>query len=128
MRLSKGLVVLCGALIVTMFAFSVTPAEAGLFRRRGRRVAPVQATGHVASKSWQKIAQLRANAMARRGNLTHNIHRIADCPCYPAEVAEGIGYGGSPQCATCTFRGRAVVADAHARAADGTYYRVRFWR
>jgi len=114
-------------LVVAVLFLSATQ-EASAWRRR-RRVAPAAVAATVViNTSWQKIAQMRANAMARRGNLTHNIHRIADCPSYPDGLAEGIGYGSSPQCATCTFRGRTVVADAHAKSANGLFYRVRFWK
>jgi len=123
------------SLLLCMVVASVS--QAGPFRRRARRTAPVvtqpvratvAASANTFRRSLQVVAQARADAMARQGNLTHGIHHYADCPSYPSDVAEGIGYGGSPQCATCTFRGRSVVADAAAQSSNGMWYRVRFWQ
>ena len=41
---------------------------------------------------------------------------------------EGVGWGGSPNCNTCTpGGGMNLTGDASARGADG-WYRVRSWR
>lgn len=42
---------------------------------------------------------------------------------------EGVGYGGSPNCNTCTPRSNMVLTgDASAQGSNGMWYRVRSWR
>ena len=79
--------------------------------------------------TFQSIAQVRANALARYGRLTHNIHvGLADVPPIPPGVGEGIGYSTNPDdVPTCVLSG-AVVADARATSSDGRTFRVRFFQ
>jgi hypothetical protein len=73
----------------------------------------------------QARCQQEANLMAARrirGHLGGTIGRF-----------EGVGYGGSPNCATCTperfgYHGLRLSGDASARGSDGMWYRVRSWR
>jgi hypothetical protein len=42
---------------------------------------------------------------------------------------EGVGYGSSPNCNTCTPSGRMNnTGDASAQGRNGMWYRVRSWR
>jgi hypothetical protein len=42
---------------------------------------------------------------------------------------EGVGYGSSPNCNTCTPSGRmSLTGDASAQGRNGMWYRVRSWR
>ena len=42
---------------------------------------------------------------------------------------EGVGYGSSPNCKTCTPSGNmSLTGDASAQGANGKWYRVRSWR
>ena len=42
---------------------------------------------------------------------------------------EGVGYGSSPNCNTCTpSGGMALTGDASAQGRNGKWYRVRSWR
>ena len=79
----------------------------------------------------QEIAQLRADAMAAAGVLSHEIHLTAAVPSWAGiGVGEGIGcstVSDPSQCATCIVGSR-VVADAHARSRGGMLFRVRFFR
>ncbi len=79
----------------------------------------------------QQIAQLRADAMAESGTLSHEIHLQAAVPSWAGVgVGEGIGCAtvdDPRQCATCIVGSR-VVADAHARSRSGMVFRVRFFR
>lgn len=42
---------------------------------------------------------------------------------------EGVGYGGSPNCNTCSPRSQmSLTGDASAQGRNGKWYRVRSWR
>lgn len=42
---------------------------------------------------------------------------------------EGVGYGSSPNCNTCTpSGGMSLTGDASAQGSNGRWYRVRSWR
>jgi len=80
------------------------------------------------TRSLQDIAQERAEAMARQQVLSHS---IGGCRSWTGlGVTEGIGcstVSDYRRCVTC-ITGRRVVADGHARSANGMVYRVRFFR
>ena len=78
--------------------------------------------------SLQDIAQMRADAMAKRQTLTHGIHAVANVPAAP--VAEGIGVSVAKNYKTVStcICGSTVVADAWCKGRNGSTYRVRFWR
>lgn len=73
-----------------------------------------------AGNSDQERCQAEANYMASRGIKNHVWGCIGSF--------EGIGWGSSPNCNTCTpGRGMRLTGDASAKGADG-WYRVRSWR
>ena len=128
-----------GALLVATLAQC---AEARVFRRGGGSnvsagmvyTPTAESTDKLyvdGTMSLEDIAQERATAMARLGRMDHAIHRYADVRSYSSVgCAEGIGCGGGSdprRVATCICGAR-VVADAFARSASGTIYRVRFFR
>ena len=81
--------------------------------------------------TMQQIAQARADAMASLGIMTHDIHSFANVPSWSiCGVGEGIGCAGGddPKAISTCIVGSRVVADAWRRAANGTIYRVRFFR
>lgn len=70
----------------------------------------------------QDACQRKANILASRRVLSHGVAPIIG-------FFEGIGCGGSPNCATCVpSRGMRLTGDAVARSPNGMYYRVRSWR
>jgi hypothetical protein len=72
------------------------------------------------SSSDQERCQAEANYMASRGIKGH----VWGC----IGRFEGVGWGSSPNCNTCTpGSGMTCTGDASARGADG-WYRVRSWR
>ncbi len=81
-----------------------------------------------AQLSLQDIAQMRADAMAKRQTLTHGIHAVANVPTAP--VPEGIGVSAAENYKTVStcICGSTVVADAWCKGRNGLTYRVRFWR
>ena len=121
--------------------FFVEPLEGRVFRRSERRRSGVSYTSvavQISTEaqydvggrklSLQEIAQLRADAMASEGNLSHGIEYVGGVPAAP--VPEGIGCGTSDDwrsVGTCVC-GSVVVADAWSRSANGMIYRVRFWQ
>jgi len=73
------------------------------------------------SGSDQDRCQAEADYMASRGITGH----VGSC----IGSFEGVGYGSSPQCNTCTpGRGMNLTGDASARGRNGMWYRVRSWR
>lgn len=124
-----------GLLTAIIIATTVTTdAEARIFRRRVQTSS--HSTGSYAmreaiSEPLQAIAQLRANAMAARRSLDHNIHQYTSAPSWNVGggVSEGIGMSttSNPKtCSTCVT-GSIVVADAHAYSGN-TCYRVRLFK
>lgn len=77
--------------------------------------------GDLYSGSDQDRCQAEANYMASRGITGH----VGSC----IGSFEGVGYGGSPNCNTCTpGRGMNLTGDASAQGRNGMWYRVRSWR
>lgn len=69
----------------------------------------------------QDRCQAEANYMASRGITGH----VGSC----IGSFEGVGYGSSPNCNTCTpGRGMNLTGDASAQGRNGMWYRVRSWR
>lgn len=109
-------------LFVVCLSFA-SPADAFIFRR-WRRTSTVQTSWPSnISSSDQARAQHKANVMANRGVMSHGVAPMVGS-------FEGIGYGGSRNCGTCTPRGRmTLTADAAAfSSSTGRWYRVRAWR
>lgn len=83
--------------------------------------APVSSytSGHGGSD--QERCQAEADYMAANGITGHVWGVIGRF--------EGVGYGSSPNCSTCTPSGNmSLTGDASARGRNGMWYRVRSWR
>lgn len=78
-------------------------------------------TSSVHGGSDQDRCQAEANYMAANGITGHVWGVIGRF--------EGVGYGSSPNCNTCTpGGGMSLTGDASARGRNGMWYRVRSWR
>lgn len=97
-------------------------------RRTTSYSSPTTTAAPVAYESFgddQARCQQEANIMASRrftGHVGGTIGRF-----------EGVGFGSSPTCGTCTperygFHGLRLTGDASACDSSGRWYRVRSWR
>lgn len=78
-------------------------------------------TSHVEGNSDQDRCQAEANYMAAN-NITGHVWGCIG-------RFEGVGYGSSPNCNTCTpSGGMTLTGDASAQGRNGMWYRVRSWR
>lgn len=78
-------------------------------------------TSHVEGNSDQDRCQAEANYMAAN-NITGHVWGCIG-------RFEGVGYGSSPNCNTCTpGSGMSLTGDASAQGRNGMWYRVRSWR
>lgn len=78
-------------------------------------------SSQMSSGSDQDRCQAEADYMASHGISGH----VGSC----IGSFEGVGYGSSPNCNTCTpSRGMRLTGDASARGRNGIWYRVRSWR
>lgn len=78
-------------------------------------------TSSLHSGSDQERCQAEADYMAANGIRGH----VGSC----IGRFEGVGYGSSPNCNTCTPSGRmSLTGDASAQGRNGMWYRVRSWR
>jgi hypothetical protein len=79
-------------------------------------------SSHVESSgSDQDRCQAEAEYMASHGITGHVWGTIGRF--------EGVGYGGSPNCNTCTpGSGMTLTGDGKAQGRNGMWYRVRSWR
>lgn len=101
---------------------------AGVAHARPRRTysAPSQpsytyASSHLSSGGDQERCQAEADYMAAHGITGH----VGSC----IGSFEGVGYGSSPNCNTCTPGGSMrLTGDASAQGRNGMWYRVRSWR
>lgn len=74
-----------------------------------------------AGASDQERCQAEANYMAANSITGHVWSCIGNF--------EGVGYGSSPNCNTCTpSGGMTLTGDASAQGKNGMWYRVRSWR
>lgn len=108
------------ALVVCVFASGVAHA-------RPRRVysTPTKTysytSSHMNAGSDQDRCQAEADYMAANGITGHVWGVIGRF--------EGVGYGASPNCNTCTpGGGMSLTGDASAQGRNGMWYRVRSWR
>lgn len=77
--------------------------------------------GTVSGNSDQERCQAEANHMAAN-NITGHVWGVIG-------RFEGVGYGSSPNCNTCTpGSGMTLTGDASAQGRNGMWYRVRSWR
>jgi len=73
------------------------------------------------SNSDQDRCQAEANYMAAH-NITGHVWGVIG-------NFEGVGYGSSPNCNTCTPNSQmTLTGDASAQGSNGKWYRVRSWR
>jgi len=78
-------------------------------------------TNNVSSGSDQDRCQAEADYMAAN-NITGHVWGCIG-------RFEGVGYGSSPNCNTCTpGGGMTLTGDASAQGRNGMWYRVRSWR
>jgi hypothetical protein len=78
-------------------------------------------TSHKVSGSDQDRCQAEANHMAAN-NITSHVWGVIG-------NFEGVGYGSSPNCNTCTpSNNMSLTGDASAQGRNGMWYRVRSWR
>ena len=78
-------------------------------------------TSSSSSMNDQERCQAEANYMASR-NITGHVWGVIG-------NFEGVGYGSSPNCNTCTpGRSMTLTGDASAQGSNGMWYRVRSWR
>lgn len=113
-----------------VFALALAVLCVGEAHARPRRTysAPSQpatvsayTSSHMAVGSDQDRCQAEADYMASRGITGHVWGVIGRF--------EGVGYGSSPNCNTCTpGGGMMLTGDASAQGRNGMWYRVRSWR
>ena len=78
-------------------------------------------TSNVGGNNDQDRCQAEANHMAAN-NITGHVFGVIG-------RFEGVGYGSSPNCNTCTPSSNMnLTGDASAQGRNGTWYRVRSWR
>lgn len=100
--------------------------EAQARPRRGvtyTQSAPVSSytSSHMSAGSDQERCQAEADYMAAN-NITGHVWGCIG-------RFEGVGYGSSPNCNTCTpGNGMSLTGDASAQGRNGMWYRVRSWR
>lgn len=108
-----------------LFAILVLFAVEAHARPR-RTYSPVPSTSYSyasshAGMSDQERCQAEADYMAANNIAGHVWGTIGNF--------EGVGYGPSPNCNTCTpGSGMTPTGDASARGRNGMWYRVRSWR
>ena len=112
---------LTGLLMVSM----VSPAlAAGRGRRYYTNSQPQKTysyTSNVSGGDDQSRCEAEANYMAAN-NITGHVWGCIGS-------FEGVGYGSSPNCNTCTPGGNMrLTGDASAQGRNGMWYRVRSWR
>lgn len=86
---------------------------------------PTKSYAYTSSESFggsdQERCQAEANYMAANGITGH----VWGC----IGRFEGVGYGSSPNCNTCTpSSSMSLTGDASAQGRNGMWYRVRSWR
>jgi len=106
-----------GLLFVTTFT-----AEAARPKYYSQPTVAVQSyASNYVSSSDQDRCQAEANHMAANNISGHVWGVIGNF--------EGVGYGSSPNCNTCTpSSNMRLTGDASAQAHNGKWYRVRSWR
>ena len=85
---------------------------------------PMRTYGYTSNVNYgndQERCQAEANYMAANNITGHVWGTIGSF--------EGVGYGSSPNCNTCTPGGNMrLTGDASAQGRNGMWYRVRSWR
>ena len=106
-----------------LLAFSLVALVCGdvYAKPRGSYTSSSSYTSSLNHGSDQERCQAEAEYMARNGIMGH----VGSC----IGRFEGVGYGGSPNCNTCTPSSRmTLTGDASVRGRNGMWYRVRSWR
>ncbi len=92
-----------------------------VYKQPTKTYAYTSTTEAATSGSDQARCQAEADYMAANGITGHVWGCIGSF--------EGVGYGSSPNCQTCTPSGAMTpTGDASARGRNGMWYRVRSWR
>ena len=103
-------------LVLALLVASTAQARPRQYNYTNSHSSPQMSSG-----SDQERCQAEADYMASRGIAGH----VGSC----IGSFEGVGYGSSPNCNTCTpSRGMNCTGDASARGRNGMWYRVRSWR
>jgi hypothetical protein len=107
--------------IALVFVTTFT-AEAARPRYYSQPNSVVQSyTSSYSSSSDQDRCQAEANYMAAN-NISGHVWGVIGS-------FEGVGYGSSPNCNTCTpSNNMRLTGDASAQGRNGMWYRVRSWR
>jgi hypothetical protein len=80
-----------------------------------------KSVSYTSGNSDQERCQAEANHMAAN-NITGHVWGVIG-------RFEGVGYGSSPKCSTCTpGSNMTLTGDASAQGRNGLWYRVRSWR
>lgn len=112
--------------VLPVLALLLCVGEAQARPRRGYTYSTPQPAysytgGHMDAGSDQDRCQQEADYMAAHGITGH----VGSC----IGRFEGVGYGSSPNCNTCSpGGGMNLTGDACAQGRNGMWYRVRSWR
>jgi hypothetical protein len=111
-ELMKNFMIAIALIFVTTFAASAAGPNSN-------RVGAYANTYNISSD--QDRCQAEADHMAAN-NITGHVWGVIGS-------FEGVGYGSSPNCNTCTPRNNMrLTGDASAQGKNGKWYRVRSWR
>jgi hypothetical protein len=100
-------------------SFTAEAARPNYYSQPTNRTYSYTSAQHLGSD--QDRCQAEANYMAANNISGHVWGTIGNF--------EGVGYGGSPNCNTCTPRSQMnLTGDASAQGRNGMWYRVRSWR
>lgn len=107
------------SLVLCLFVAGVAEAKPRRTYSSGAVSSYTSSSSHGVSD--QERCQREADYMAANGITGHVWGVIGRF--------EGVGYGSSPNCNTCTpGGGMSLTGDASARGRNGMWYRVRSWR
>jgi hypothetical protein len=116
-ELMKNFIIAIALLLVTTFT-----AEAARPRYYSQPTTRVESyTSNYSAGDDQSRCQAEADHMAAN-NITGHVWGVIGS-------FEGVGYGSSPNCNTCTpGSNMRLTGDASAQGRNGKWYRVRSWR
>jgi hypothetical protein len=114
----KNFMIAIALLLVTNF---IASAAAPRYYYSQPKTVVQSYTNNYSSSSDQDRCQAEANHMAAN-NITGHVWGVIGS-------FEGVGYGSSPNCNTCTpSSNMRLTGDASAQGNNGKWYRVRSWR
>ena len=106
--------------IMVLISFSLS-AQAARPRNYNQPTRTYSYTNNTTNGSDQERCQAEADYMARN-HITGHVWGVIGS-------FEGVGYGNSPNCNTCTpGNNMRLTGDASAQDNNGKWYRVRSWR